>query len=460
MRGQPTLTSRQRRVLLGLGAALFLVLAAMGWSIWTTLRAMPTISVIPTPTQAPTQTPAPVETSVPTFTPTPLFKPARAGEIAQQVAAARELLPRWETPLTFVNTYDLSVILYHSYQETPPFPLSAQRTLAVLDLWPTADVEPDPVTQAETVAALYLPAQRQLYIRRDWSDAFRKLEAQLAYGYARTLSEQYGGLARLRSEATSIDEALALDAVALGDALVAFWRYADVEPGSPGAEALQGLLEPAIFPLWRTDVPELETLTRLPLKLGHDFALTRYEAEGLSGLNAVLRAPPRSTAQLVHPLEYERHADFTALDPLTPTLDATWVLTHTERVGQVLMRLAFESWAGKTLTPSVEGWDGDLLQVWAGPEGAEVVLWQTAWDSSRLAVDVEAQAEALLPRLLPGYVRETQRPQGLPPGRWWEGSRGVAFLYRYLDRVWLLWGDDEQAVQTIAASLLERGDAP
>ena len=459
------MTPRQRWLLISLGLLLLLVLGVMGWSVWTTLRAMPTVSLIPTPKLVPTWTPTPTLTPIPTITPTPFFATGEAGETARQVAAAREVLPRWETPLTFVDAYDLSVILYRYYRETPPFPLSAQRTLTALDLWPAVAVETDPVAQAETIAAIYLPAERQLYLRRDWDDSFRKMRSQVAYAYARTLPEQYGDLARLRAEATSFDQRLALDAAALGDALVTFWRYADVAPGSPGAEALQGLLEPAILPLWRDSSPELDALTRLTLELGRDFAVARYEAEGLAALDAVLRQPPRTTEQLLHPLAYAAHGDAATLDPLTPALDAGWALTHTGTVGQALMGFALDAWGDETLTTTVEGWDGDLLQVWAGPEGAEVALWQTAWDSKYEAFNFAAQVPARLPDRVPGYVREARRPDGLPPGTWWEGRGGAAFSYRYMDRAWLIWGDDAEAVARVASAVLaardeEFNDAP
>jgi hypothetical protein len=449
------LTVRQRRVLTVLIVVLLVVLGAMGWSVWTTMQAMPSVSLIPTPSPVPTSTSTPTLTPVPTVTPTPFLETGEAGKIAREVAEAREVLPRWETPLTFVDTYDLSVILYRYYQETPPFPLSARRTLEALALWPSVEVEANPVAQAENVAAMYLAEQRQFYLHRDWDDSFRKLRSQVAYGYARVLPEQYGDLARWRGEATSIDRSLALDAIATGDALMTFWRYADVEPGSPGAEALQGVLEPAILPVWRRTSPELDTLTRFPLKLGRDFALTLYENGGLSALDAVLRRPPRTTEQLLHPLEYEKHESFTALDPLVPDVDTGWALTHTETVGQALMQLTLETWASETMTTSVEGWDGDLLQVWAGPEDNRVALWQTTWDSRYEASIFGEQAQALLPRRAPGYVRQAERPEGLPPGTWWEGSDGAAFLYRYLDRVWLVWGDDASTVEDVAAILLE-----
>jgi len=52
-------------------------------------------------------------------------------------------------------------------------------------------------------------------------------------------------------------------------------------------------------------------------------------------------------------------------------------------------------------------------------------------------------------------MREAPTPDGLPGGKWWTGRNGAAFLYRYADRVWLVWGDDPEAITAVAMSLHE-----
>jgi hypothetical protein len=389
-------------------------------------------------------------------TPTPAFEPGSAGNIAREVSEARELIPRWEVPLSLLDEYELSVALYRRYGERPPFPLSERGALRALDLWPEEGLaHPDPVTQAAEAAALYFPEEGQLYLRKDWTGSDEVRRALVAYGYAQALPDQYGDLARLE-ESSSLDRALALKALAYGDALISLWRYADAEPGTPQARELLELVAEATLPPWRNADDTLARLTRMPLLLGRDFALSRYEAGGLAALDEVLRRPPRSTEQLLHPEHYAESATLTPFDPLPVELEGSWQLTATETVGEALMGFALANWAAQadiTEPVDVEGWDGDLLQSWSGPQGARVQLWQTAWDSGREASEFAAQMRNLLPTRLRGRAFDTTAPAGLPRGQWWAGRRGAAFLHREADRVWLVWGTDVGAVEAVGGSL-------
>ncbi|MGC9357836.1 MAG: hypothetical protein ACP5GX_08215 [Anaerolineae bacterium] len=448
-----TLTARQRFILIILGVVLIAAIAFMAWTIVRTMRALPQVSPLPTPTLGPptsTPTPAPPTLTL-TPSPTPRFETSEAGTIAREVTDARGLVPRWETPLSLVDLYDMSVALYRRYEEAPPFPLSERGLLEALDLWPETEAQSDPVAQSEDVAALYFPEEGQLYLRRDWSGSSEVVRRQVAYGYARALPEQYGDLQRLRAE-SSLDQRLALEALARGDALISLWLYAGVEPGTPAAEDLLDTVATATLPRWRDENPLLEELARLPLDLGVEFASGLYATGGLPALDEAVLRPPRATSQILHPPLYIEGRTFTALDPIEAPLDNTWQLTVTQTVGEALMDLALVQWSGDTLTTTVMGWNGDLLQVWEGPEDSQVILWQTAWQRRQQAEIFAREMVELLPERV-RWIREEPLPEDLPMGLWWEGRLGAAFLRRYVDRVWLVWGDDVDAVRTVAAEI-------
>ena len=446
------MTSRQRLTLGLLTLALFAVIGLLTWSIWTATQNIQRVSPLATPTLAP---PALTAIPSPTVTPTarPFFDPSEAGAIAREVEEAREVLLRWETPLALVNTYDLSVILYRRTQTRPPFPLSDRRTLDALDLWPHGEVATDPVAEARDMAARYFPEEQQIYLRRDWTAAADVARTLVAYGYAQALADQYGELPRLRAEPASLDRRLTLAALAEGAAFITLCRYAGVAPDSPEATALLDTLAAGTLPHWKIEHSVLERLTWLPLELGRDFGSALYEEEGLDALDEALRRPPRATAQILHPQNYAAWRANTAFEPLEVELGRGWELTLTETVGEALMGFAFSEWNQGLITYTVAGWDDDLLQVWDGPEGERVVLWQTAWKLTRQAVGCEEQLNGLLPRRVHGYVRQAPPPEGLPYGEWWVGRWGAAFLYRRSKRVWLIWGNDEASVAAVAAAL-------
>ncbi len=465
MRWYQSLTLIQRRVLWGLTASFVIVIGLLGWSVWTTLKSQPTLSPLPTaeapdsilPSPSPTRTPSPAPTLPPTSTPLPPFDVAQAGLIAAGVSDARGLLPRWSTPLTLVDAHNMSVVLYRRYIAQPPLPLQLRTTLEALRLWPWEDeqVQVDPVAQALALAALYTSDTDELYLRRDWTGPRDILEWQIAYGYARAIPDQYGELPQLIANADSLDRRLALTAAGDGDALFSLWLYADVTPGSTQAQALVNTIATAITPRWKTADPLLDDLSRLSLDLGGAFVTDLYAQGGTAAVDTAMLRPPRSTEHLLHVERYLEDDIPELLTPLQPALGRDWVLTQTETLGEALLRLTLLEWSNGAIdVDSIAHWGGDLLQVWAGPAGADAVLWQTTWDTNAGAVNFYGHLVDILPHpLLSGLIRDTTPAATLPKGRWWAGRQGAIFLYRSLNRVWLVWGKDATAVETIGAML-------
>ncbi len=208
------------------------------------------------------------------------------------------------------------------------------------------------------------------------------------------------------------------------------------------------MVSAAVLPRWQGEHPTLEALARLPMHLGADFAAGLYDAEGSAALDAHVLRPPRTTEQILHPDRYNEATAFLALDPMAVNLDAGWTLTGTWRVGEALMGFTLEAWAGESVTTTVTGWNGDLLQVWDGPEGARVWFWRTQWDSRAEAQEFARQLATLLPERVAG-ARVRALPEGIATGSWWEGRGGASYLRRRVDAVWLVWGTDGEIVEAV-----------
>ncbi len=471
MRWYRSLTTSQRRVLGILTVSVVLVIGLLAWSVWTTLTSPSPLPSLPTtvfqnsvlPSPSPTRPLAltPVSTATatppPTATPLPPFDVAQAGNIAAGVSDARGLLPRWSTPLTLVDMHTMAVILYRRYEEHPSLPLQMETTLRALRLWRWKDeqVRVDLVAQASVLAALYAADTDDLYVRRDWSGLRDILEWQIAYGYARAIPNQYGQLSRLIANADSLDHRLALTAAGDGDALFSLWLYAGTTPDSAQAQGLVNVIAMADMPRWKLSDPLLSDFSRLSLDLGAAFVADLYTQGGKAAVDAAVLRPPRSTEHLLHVERYLADDTPVQLKPLQPKLERGWVLTQTETLGEALLRLTLREWSRGTLdVKQVSGWGGDLLQVWDGPAGADVVLWQTVWDSSAAAVNFYGDLVEILPRpLLPGLIRDQTPAANLRGGHWWAGRQGAVYLYRSLNRVWLVWGKDEAAVVAVANTL-------
>lgn len=456
-----SLTTAQRRILASMAVALVAVVGLLGWSVWSTLQAPATLSPVQSPLADDSVLPTPTAFHTPTVTPTPTptatpqFDLSRAGIVAGQVADARQSASRWGTPLTIVDDAAMAQAIYGHYRRWEPLVLRHQILFEALHLWSWDSLRLDAVGQGEQTAAFYAPEVEELYLRQDWTGPLDQLETQLAYGYARPLPDQYGDLVKLVEEAPSLDRRLAVTAVAEGDALVSALLTRGIEPGGPGSRSVTDVVLRAVCPKWQIEDSLLDTLSCLSFRLGADFAIRRYLDGGIEALDETVLRPPRSTAQLLDP---ERYVDFhepQVLVPLDVGLGQDWVLTATETLGQALLRIVLTTWSdGAAEDDAITGWEGDLLQVWQGPEESSLVVWQTEWDEAMTAARFYGTMIELLPRpLVRGLIRDKTAAPALPRGRWWSGRQGAVFLYRRSHSVWVIWSDDAAAVESAAIGI-------
>ncbi len=468
------LTLSQRRVLSGMAFSVVVVTGLLMWSIWSSLQPPPAASPLPTPSAPPaTATLIPSTAPTPTATPRPTspaaFELSRAGIIESEVTNARQVSPRWETPLTFVDRTGMARVLHTHYQENTLLVIRLRPMLTAFRLWFWDSLRVDVVTQSERAASFYSPELRELYLRRDWTGSLEALEIQLAYGYARAVPEHMGSLSALQEGASgnafiTLDHELALQAIAEGDAFVATLLHLGIDPGSPRADQIQAGLAQAICPVWQSDDPLLEDISCIAFELGARFAAALYQHGGTTAMDAAILRPPRSTKHILQPELYlESRATATGpagdevrlLDPLQPNLGRGWVLTATDTLGAAMTQILMQEWSNEIIeSEAVAGWNGDLLQVWQNEDGEQMVVWQTAWDSLAMAGRFHGQLRDLAAgALVPGLITDRVPPTSVPRGSWWSGPLGTAFLYRYREQIWLIWGADPDIVQIAASEI-------
>jgi len=456
-----SLTPAQQRILLAMALALVAVVGLLGWSVWSTLQAGQGLSPLTTPgiddSVLPTPTPSltPTATPSPTPTPTPQFDVSRAGIVAGQVADARNSTTRWGTPLTVVDNTGMAQAVYAHNKAWGPAAMPERSVLEALKLWDESPLRLDAVGQAEVTAALYAPEVEELYLRRDWYGSLEMLETQLAYGYARSLPDQYGDLVTRVEEAPSLDRRLTLTAVAEGDAFVSTLLYLGITPGETGTDDVYDAVSQAICPEWQTEDALLEDLSCLSFRLGTEFAVAQYRDGGTEALDEAILRPPRSTEQLLNPIAYADSEEPTVLVPLDAGLGRGWELTTTQTLGQVLTHKVLAEWTNELVEgDGAAGWAGDLLQVWHGSDDSALAAWQLDWDSLDRAVSFYFVLRDMLPNpLVRGLITDTTPEPSLPGGRWWSGGQGAVFLVRRARTVWLIWSDDAAAVESAAAGI-------
>ena len=465
MRWYRSLTPTQQRILLASTLSVVVMVSLLAWSVWAMLQPAQQLFPLPLPAAAgesvlPTSTPActPTPTLIPSPTETSPFDISLAGIVASEVADARQFTTRWGTPLTVVDDTGMARAIYAHFRRWVPVVLREKLVLEALYLWHWDPLRLDAVTQSEQAVAFYAPEMEELYLRRDWDGSLEILETQLAYGYARALPDQYGDLVALIEAAPSLDRRLALTAIAEGDAFVSTLLYRGITPGEAGTEAVYEEISRAVCPQWQTEDTLLDDLSCLSFRLGVDFAVAQYQSGGVQALDEMILRPPRSTEQLLDHARYVGFEEPAVFVPLDAGLGSDWILTATETLGQAFIEIVLSEWnEGMAGEDVAVDWGGDLLQVWQGPDSGALSAWQIVWDNSSAAVRFHAALVEVLPRVLvPGLIRDTTAPAALPRGRWWSGRQGTVFLYRRADTIWLIWGTDTTAVETVGAALPRR----
>ena len=145
-------------------------------------------------------------------------------------------------------------------------------------------------------------------------------------------------------------------------------------------------------------------------------------AGGEAQLVQVMRAPPVSMKQILHPRSFLQNPRPPRLFRPGP-VDSLWpgaTEFNRETYGPLLLRLYLERHGqGKQAGFLTKGWDGDLLLLLSRHDGAPVLLWWTVWDA---AWDAAGFAEGYRATLPSRGVKKSLGPdlwRGPDPDRRW-----------------------------------------
>lgn len=137
---------------------------------------------------------------------------------------------------------------------------------------------------------------------------------------------------------------------------------------------------------------EIET----PCPAGVDVLMAAYLEHGWENVIQVVRKPPDSTEQLMHPeklgTDFPSHVGL----PRWPRDAGKGTLVHDDVLGELTIhRLLRERGVdAKEAELAAVGWDGDRLRVYAIPSGERVAIWRTIWDRD---LDARQFAQAIAP---------------------------------------------------------------
>jgi len=201
--------------------------------------------------------------------------------------------------------------------------------------------------------------------------------------------------------AETLDGQLAFAALRMGDAEVVKHRIWHPEKLPP--DYLSKVT--AEVEKWEREESKLAStvVPRLFVRVG-EFAwrrgavlgLTLFQEGGWASLDKAYADPPVSTEQVLHPVKYlkrEKPIDINPAAVETLLGEKGYKPVYRTVMGELGTALVLESHFPKEdLSSASEGWGGDTFSVFEKEGAPPLVVWTTAWDTEKDAVDFCAQA--------------------------------------------------------------------
>lgn len=230
----------------------------------------------------------------------------------------------------------------------------------------------------------------------------------LSHELTHALQDQNFGLGRLDrlNRACRDDRAAAFLSLIEGDAVVSQIRWARANLSSDEIRQLQR--EAARFPPPPASVPRfVQEEFGFPYEVGRAFVETLVAQGGLRALNKVLRHPPVSTEQVLHPAKYPRDVPQNVRVPdLSVRLGKGWKAIDFSDVGEGFLRDMFQlELPAPEARQAAAGWDGGQYRAF-GKGSRTAVLLMTVWDTQRDAREFSTTMERWVRHRVAKLIRE------------------------------------------------------
>lgn len=366
------------------------------------------------PTPPPGSPSAAVATATPDATPrsTPSASPAavaaRIAEVLAQVPPIRGLQPKKEVPLRLIDraTFQQQLAVELAKENPPEVLAATTRLWERLGLLPPgSDLQKLSLELLGASAiGVYFPDRDEMAVI-DAAARLRPLDRlTIAHEYTHALQDQHFGLDELPvDDPAEGDRGLAQLAMVEGDATQLMFEWAQ-EHLTP-LELLSigvGALDPEQQALLERMPPILQRQLAFPYLEGQAFIADVQATGGWRAVDRLWAAPPLSTEQVLHPEKYragEKPVDV-EVPAAVAALGGGWKEALQDTLGEVNIGVWLAQGQAAGAAPGAsEGWAGDRVASYEGPNGSWGISWRTAWDSPADAAEFRTSAATVLTQL-------------------------------------------------------------
>jgi len=305
-------------------------------------------------------------------------------EIERRVSKDRGLTQTGDLVREFVSPEELSEIIggLLSFGEETEV---AERVWKLLGLIGQEDSLADAYTESyqSSVVGFFQPSEDRIVVAQSGDGLGAYAELVYAHEYVHALqygTHDIGALEEAVKDNSDADRALT--SLVEGDASLVQQRYFQQHLIARRSEILSTLNSLPEGP----DVPVAVSDSLIfPYRAGPRFVAALYRTGGWEAVDRAFSNPPQSTEQILHPEKYLIEGDVpveVTLPEVEAALGDGWESKQDDVAGEfgviLLLQTALEEGA---VQQAAEGWGGDRYAYYAGPDGAELIVMLTAWDS-------------------------------------------------------------------------------
>lgn len=265
---------------------------------------------------------------------------------------------------------------------------------------------------AEQVAGLYDDTTRRFYLMDTFNQNNTISNVILAHEICHALQDQNFNMAEMGLRQPDNDDAIYAKLSMLeGDATILMSEWLQKNFSFSNLFQLVGML--GLDQSAYTNAPYfLQQILIFPYIQGASFVMEAMAENGLEGRDFVIKFPPRSTEQVLHPDKYFYDVD----EPTTVTLPEsfsangeTWNRIYHNVFGEMGFKFLFEQYIpGNKSAQAAAGWDGDRYAIYRNGKGGILLRWDSIWDTEE---DAKEAADALRAAMTARYQDYTETMQ-------------------------------------------------
>lgn len=236
------------------------------------------------------------------------------------------------------------------------------------------------------VAGGYNPETKELLALNQYRSANYIHAMMLIHELRHALQDQHFNLNSPAFKSTYSDfddRRLAVLAAVEGDATLLMVLCSEMNPdvltASPDADALFSLSPVAKNSVLYNEPPIFRHQLQMPYLHGLRFVTAVFKKKKWKGVNRILKNPPDSSEQVLHPEKYlKREKPIAVAIQYTPQ---DYRLYHSGVIGEYLLNVLVTPKDSYVNRDYAQGWGGDTFHIYTRPDSGNYFLaWECMWD--------------------------------------------------------------------------------